>query len=267
MTNTLTPCGQIVKRYDPDRFLLSLFAPPETRENLWGVMAFNHEIAKTREIVTETQLGHMRLQWWREEIHKIYTNTAYEPHDILSALETAIKACALPQDLFERLLYGREFDLEDVVPQTLEGVLNYADFTSTPLLTLMGMIAGVDTTYEPLYPIAINYALCGIIRAVPFHAAQKRCYLPQDLLELHNVSLKALYKGTPEKGLQNLIKDLDAHILDNIQPEHRFLKAVYALTQLYKKRIRRAKYVPFHTKLQKPLPFKALRLTYKTYMF
>ena len=54
---TISYCGETVRKHDPDRFLLSMFAPPESREALWALYAFNHEIAKTREVVTETQVA------------------------------------------------------------------------------------------------------------------------------------------------------------------------------------------------------------------
>ena len=72
MAKTLSYCGQVVRDQDRDRFLLSLFAPADRREALWALFAFNHEIAKTREVVTEMQLGLIRLQWWREQVTNIF---------------------------------------------------------------------------------------------------------------------------------------------------------------------------------------------------
>src|SRR5260221_11842658 len=65
---TLSYCGQQVRRYDHDRFLTALFAPADRRDDLLALYAFNLEIAKIRETVTEPMLGRIRLQWWRETI-------------------------------------------------------------------------------------------------------------------------------------------------------------------------------------------------------
>ena len=53
----LSTLQNLVQRHDPDRYLLSLFAPARHRAALWALYAFNHEIAKTREVVTETTMG------------------------------------------------------------------------------------------------------------------------------------------------------------------------------------------------------------------
>ena len=58
--------GKIVCGHDPDRYLCDLFAKPKAREGLFALHAFNHEVAKIRELVSEPMLGHIRLQWWRE---------------------------------------------------------------------------------------------------------------------------------------------------------------------------------------------------------
>ena len=40
----------LVRRHDPDRFLTALFAPPEKRDALLTLYAFNHELARAREV-------------------------------------------------------------------------------------------------------------------------------------------------------------------------------------------------------------------------
>ena len=148
MQDNFNYCRQLVKDYDYDRYLISLCAPKAVQKYIWALLAFNYEISKTREIVTETQLGLIRLQWWREEIDKIYTGQAFKDNQILPALAEAIKEKELSKDSLETLLYAREFDLEDVAPENLEGLVSYADFTNTPLLRLMAQICGHDIDEE-----------------------------------------------------------------------------------------------------------------------
>ena len=58
-----------------------------------AVLAFNIEIAKTREMVREGLLGEVRLQWWRDTIELIYNNSKYTHTDFTVVLElnSAIK--------------------------------------------------------------------------------------------------------------------------------------------------------------------------------
>jgi phytoene synthase len=44
------PIAALVRRHDPDRFLTALFAPPAKRDALLTLYAFNHELARAREV-------------------------------------------------------------------------------------------------------------------------------------------------------------------------------------------------------------------------
>ena len=213
----LSFCGQVVRENDPDRFFLSLFIPPSrsgrygdkagvnVHEHVWALFAFNHEIAKTREVVSETQLGLIRLQWWRDAIGAIFDGGPVLEHKIVEGLARAIEKYNLPRDLFETLIYAREFDLEDVRPGNMEGLLHYADFTSTPLTKLVLQVIDPENS-DLVHPVAVNYALSGILRSVVHFAAQRRCLLPEDRMQAHSVYLNQLYEAKEQPGLARGIR-------------------------------------------------------------
>lgn len=260
MVSNLSYCGEQVRAHDPDRFLLSMFAPAACREALWALFAFNHEIAKTREVVTETQLGMIRLQWWRDAIKAVYEGGAVPEHEIVSALALAIKDYDLPRAHFDALIYAREFDLEDVLPGNLEGTLHYADFTGTPLMKLAVQICGGDPEIEPVQPIALNYGLAGLLRAVRTHALQRRCYLPQDLVNKHGVKLNQLYELKAQDGLATVVRAAADEFTAGVKTDVAFLRAAQALSGIYMRQIKRLEHDVFHSKMQVQPAFKALRL-------
>ncbi len=255
----LSYCGELVKTQDPDRFLLSMFAPADRREGLWALFAFNHEVAKTREVVSETQLGLIRLQWWRDAIEGIYEREEVLEHEVLEALAKAIAVYDLPRELFDTLIYAREFDLEDVLPGNVEGLVNYADFTTTPLMKLALQIVG-DGEGDPVQPVSVNYALAGILRSVPFYAGQRRCFLPEDLMKKHGQSVNKLYEMKPADGLPYVVKDIVEQALDGVKCESRFLRANNKLAGMYLKQLKNCRYDVFHPKAALSPAFKALRL-------
>ena len=57
---------RIARDGDPDRALAALFAPRESRADLLALIAFNVELARIAEQVSEPELGAIRMQWWRE---------------------------------------------------------------------------------------------------------------------------------------------------------------------------------------------------------
>lgn len=262
--NSLSYCRELLREHDRDRFLLSLFAPASCREALWALFAFNHEIAKTREVVSETQLGLIRLQWWRDEIAKIYSGEEVPDHEVLSALAVAVRTYDLPQEKFETLTYAREFDLEDVRPANLEGLINYADFTTTPLMKLAVQVSGSNPDVEPVQPIAINYALSGLLRSVVFHARQSRCYLPEDLMDQHSVKLNGLYNLKPAAGLSEVVREVVEAFVPGVKTQNKFLKALQALSHLYLRQIKSVNCDVMSSKLLVSPAFKELRVALAT---
>lgn len=260
--NTLSRCGEIVRKYDPDRFLISMFVPAEVREDLWAVFAFNYEIAKTREVVSENTLGLIRLQWWRDAIGGIYDGKVLS-HEVVEPLAVAIMRHDLPREHFDTLLYAREFDLEDVMPANLEGLLNYSDFTSTPLLKLAIKIAGGDHEIEPVRPIATNYALMGVIRAVHFHAAQGRCLLPEDLLQKHGLKRNDIGNPMYRDALSDVVKCIAAGYTKGIRPDHKFLVVSEHMAYMYLRQLERCKFDTMSHKFAMQPPFKVLSLVFK----
>lgn len=255
-------CGELVRGQDPDRFMISMLAEPARRAALWALFAFNIEIAKTRSAVSETQLGLIRLQWWREAIGRIYDGGGAPEHEILRPLAAAIKAHELPRADFDMMIYAREFDLEDTLPGNLEGLMNYADFTSSPLLALAMRIAGEVPDAEPVRPVAVNYALAGILRSVPHFARERRCLLPEDLLAAHGQSVNKLYDGQLAPGLREVVRAVCAQRLEGMRTQSRILRAANALAMMYFRQIERAGHDVFDPKMAREPAFKALRVLF-----
>ncbi|MBI1214857.1 MAG: phytoene/squalene synthetase [Alphaproteobacteria bacterium] len=249
----------MARKHDPGRFLLSLFAPAERREDLWSLIAFNHEIAKTREVVTETQLGLIRLQWWRDALAGVYDGKPVLKHQVVEPLAEAIRRHDLPRELFEALIFAREFDLEDRAPATLEGMANYADFTATPLLKLWRRVTGAgDMPEDELIAAGTAYALTGLLRAAPVHLHQRRCYLPEDLLKAQGLDPYMLYDGKGLDKLAPVVKAVTKRARQAAEKSPGFLST--RMARMYLAQIEKAQCNLLSSSLQAPPPFMALRL-------
>ena len=240
--------------------MISMLAPADRRAALWALFAFNHEIAKTREVVSEPMLGMMRLQWWRDEIGKIYGGKDFGKHEVLEPLALAIRAYDLPQTHFEMLLEAREFDLGEEHPANIEGLLNYADFTNAPLLKLALQTSGGDPETEPVQAISINYGLAGVLRAVPYHAAQGRCLWPEDLMKEHGLDPYIWAKPENRGAVQEMTGRIAKEFVSGVRADSVILKPVQKLADMYFKQIKAYKFDVFSPKMAAPPPLKALRL-------
>lgn len=256
---SLTYCGNVVRQQDPDRFLLSLLAPRRARPALWALIAFNYEIAKTREVVSETTTGLIRLTWWREAVAEIYQGAPVRQHEGVKALAEAIRAYDLPQKKFETLIYAREFDVEDRAPATLEGLFHYADYTTTPLTELLLKVLGQGDAAAR--EISIRYAVAGLLRAVPFMARQRRFYLPDDIMAAHNMASHRLFDFNERDKLPGVVKDIIAAlpVAPKALPKH--FKAMNKMSDLYLAQIKRAGFDVFDSSLMALPQFMALRIT------
>src|SRR5438067_13039670 len=79
----------LLRRHDRDRFQTALLAPAERREALLALYAFNYEIARLREAVTEPMLGQIRLRWWREVVAAAFVGGPPRHHLVAGRATTA----------------------------------------------------------------------------------------------------------------------------------------------------------------------------------
>jgi len=264
-------CLEQVRRYDRERYLCAVTAPEPARGRLLALYAFNLEVSKVRETVSEALLGQIRLQWWREALAE-FARGSVRAHPIAQALDEALRESPVRPALFERLLTAREFDLDDAPPPTLAVLENYASDTSAALQQAALDILGVadDAADRAAVAIGTAWALIGLLRAVPFHARQRRLYLPADLLEKEAVSPDALFEGRPGPGLKAVVQAVDARAGEHLAAARALrrevpkaalpalLPAVFA--DIHRRRLAAVDYDPFAPALQQPIPFDALRL-------
>src|ERR1700750_2195993 len=106
----LSPVAALVRRHDRDRYQTVLFAPATRRETLFALYAFNYEIARVRESVTQPMLGQIRLQWWRANIAAAFEAGAMRHPPVVEPLAATIREFGLTRDHFDRLIDARETD-------------------------------------------------------------------------------------------------------------------------------------------------------------
>ncbi len=173
----------LVRRHDRNRFQTALFAPAARREALFALYAFNYEIARARESVTQPTLGRIRLEWWRENIAAAYGDGLVRPHPVVEALTAAIREAGLTRAHLDRLIDTREADFDDDPPANLPALENYAEGTSSRLIHLALEAVGVrnPAAGKAGHHVGIAYALSGLLRALPLRMATARPIIPADV--------------------------------------------------------------------------------------
>jgi|TARA_R110002126_G_scaffold13118_3_gene56808 phytoene synthase len=254
----------IVSAHDQPRYTISLFAKTlEMKQALWALYAFNYEVAKTREIVSDTTLGLIRLTWWREALNMIYgkpteQKRSLDDHPILPELADAIKTFALPYNLFDELLLGREFDLEDLQPDTLDGLITYIKNTNGPLLKLACLISNDDIAEDNLIALACANGLSGILHAIPFHAQHNIAMLPASHVNKDDIFSANLTTLTP--CITDIAQSASELLSKMPRPSKGICRALYKLTQLELGHIKKCAFNVRDAKYQQKIPFLAFRI-------
>ncbi|MCF4164440.1 squalene/phytoene synthase family protein [Zavarzinia compransoris] len=207
------PLGDFVRIHDPDRFLAAMFAPAGRRGDLFALYAFNFEVARVREIVSDAMIGQLRLQWWRDALDEVALGRPPRQHEVVLPLAQAIARHDLPMAMFERLLDARELDLDDQPPPDLAALRRYLDGTSGTLIELALRVLGVEAGAGAAvaHAAGVGFGLAGILRALPFHAGADRHYLPADLMARHGVERSALAAGRGGPALAALSAEIADH--------------------------------------------------------
>ncbi len=161
-----------IRRADPDRFFTTLFAPAGKREALWLLYAFNHELARAREVASEPTLALIRLTWWREVVEG-----AWRQHEIATPLTKALNEGVFKRADLAALIDAREAEAASEIPD-FDSFMNYTRGTAGKLARIAGKLLGLDS--DAVEDLGTAYGISGVLRAAPFLARQGRSLLPAD---------------------------------------------------------------------------------------
>jgi 15-cis-phytoene synthase len=195
--------AELVRRRDPDRFFTALFAPAARRDALLVLYAFNDELARASEVVSQPIMALIRLQWWREVVEG-----TRKRHEIATPLSEAIEAGALRRDDLLALIEARE---EEADPA-------FADVGAWRAWLMAGAgglavaaghaVGGNDA--EALRPYGAAYGAAGVLRRARAQAHAGRVRLPEDALAAHGLVREAVTAEPETPKLAGVLADLAA---------------------------------------------------------
>ena len=207
-------CAILVRESDFDRYAATLFAPPERRAQLLALYAFNAEIARVRELVTQALAGEIRLQWWIDVLSGKSAADA-QGNPVAAQLLRTIEVCGLSRASLRELVEAHRFDLYDEAMQTTAEMEGFLDQTAGKLFLLGTRVlaAGAPVERSPLLEALTHHAslahgLTSLIEALPRHAARRQLYVPLGSLQKFGVTREALFTGDSPPELPRLVQSL-----------------------------------------------------------
>ena len=265
-------CLAQVRHGDRDRYLALLFSPATTRGGLAAVAAFNLELARAASEISESMMGLVRLQWWREAVEEIRARGATRRHPVVDALAAATRAHRLSTDRMLAMIAGKEEELESDGAPTQAAFDARADATAANLIRLSLEAVGLDPAEPALAAASAEigqaYATVGCARSVLLDARRRRLRLPTEALAQAGVDLDKLFDLRPQPALQACLSALAKQAESGLTVARRRpiprrarpLILTARLAALHLERLRHAAYDPFDPRVIMTSPFDVWRL-------
>ena len=210
-------CAELVRAHDFARYASTLFMPATQRRALLALYAFNVEISRVREQVSQPLPGEIRLQWWTDMLAGA-GHGGVEGNPVAAELLLAIRNWDLPVEPLSRLIDEHQFDLYNDPMPTMAALEGYINGTASALLSLGARIAGSQS--EEIEHLArhagLAQGIAHVLTALPLDASRRQLFVPLQLLESNGVDLEEVFAGkeapTLRAALDQLIGEAQAHL-------------------------------------------------------
>ena len=210
-------CADLVRSHDFVRYASTLFVPPDRRRALLALYAFNVEIWRVRDQISQPLPGEIRLQWWTDMLAGEGQGGA-EGNPVAAELRRAIADFHLPVDPLSRLIDEHQFDLYNDPMPTLAALEGYVTETASALFALAARIAGsafIEVEHLARHA-GLAQGLTDVIATLPRDASRRQLFVPLQLLESHGCGIEEVFSGrqTPRlrAALLQLIGEARKHL-------------------------------------------------------
>jgi len=272
----LSYCAEQVRRYDPDRYLCTLFAPASARDALFALYAFDHEIARVRHVVSEPMAGMIRLQWWRDALDGIAAGRPLA-HPVAQAVRAAWPTLAAYRERLDAAIDARERELEETPFAKLGDLERHLEATSAGITeAALGLLEADDPTARAAgRHTALAWGLAVLLRSVSRDAQDHRVLLPTARLAQEAVSTEAVLEQKADPALCQAVAALAAFGESHLEAARKARRRVprKALAALlpgslagdYYGRLGRVHHDPFAAAARQRDPMAPLRLAWRAW--
>jgi phytoene synthase len=249
-------CADLVRAHDFERYASTLFVSADSRRALLALYAFNVEISRVRDQVSQPLPGEIRLQWWTDMLAGA-GHGGVEGNPVAAEVLLATRTYGLPVERLSRLVDEHQFDLYNDPMPSMAALEAYVHDTSSALFALGARIMGrqSEETDHLARHAGLAQGFARVIATLPIDASRRQLFVPVQVLESHGSGIEEVFAGreTPQlrAALDQLIGEARAHLktafelLPSAPPEVRPLFLPLALVRRDLARMSRADSDPF----------------------
>jgi len=203
-------CADLVRSHDFARYAATIFVSADVRRALLALYAFNVEITRVRDQVTQALPGEIRLQWWTDMLAG-HAHGSAEGNPVAAELMQVIRAGGLPVEMLSRLIEEHQFDLYNDPMPTMAALEGYLNDTSSALFALAARIVGGPPS-PAVDHLARHAGLAqGFVRVIAtlaYDASRRQLFLPQQVLAQHGSDLEEVFAGKLTPRLRGVVDQL-----------------------------------------------------------
>lgn len=183
-----------------------LFLPPDQRKAITALYAFCREVDDIVDECNERDIAITKLQWWRNEIEKLFDNQPQHP--VTKALKPHIKTFNLAQEYFQEIIDGMEMDLTHVSYPTFKDLSLYCYRVASAVGLLSVEIFGYEdrNTVKYAHNLGMAFQLTNILRDIHEDLMRGRIYIPEEEMKEFGVSTQDLHHPKTNSQLQELLR-------------------------------------------------------------
>jgi phytoene synthase len=210
-------CADLVRTHDFARYASTLFLPQIQRRALLSIYAFDVEISRVRDQVSQPLPGEMRLQWWTDMLAG-EGHGGIEGNPVAAELQLAIQDRHLPVERLSRLIDEHQFDLYNDPMPTMAALESYLNDTASALFSLgAGIAGGQSGEIEHLARHAgLAQGMAQVMAALPRDASRRQLFVPLQVLQQHGSGMEEVFAGRQTAKLRavlhQLVGDAQGHL-------------------------------------------------------
>ncbi len=176
------------------------------RKAIIALYAFCREIDDVVDNPGEEQIKAIKLQWWRDEISRLFDSQAQHP--VSRALTPVLEQFDLPEEYFLEIIDGMEMDLHNHRYGSFKSLNLYCYRVAGVVGLMAAEIFGYTDRHTLKYArdLGTAFQLTNILRDVHEDAQRGRIYLPNEDLQRFSVTEEDILAGRASGNFQQLMQ-------------------------------------------------------------
>lgn len=220
-------CADLVRSHDFARYASTLFVEEPERRALLALYAFNVEIIRIRDQVSQPLPGEVRMQWWTDLLAGA-EHGGVEGNPVAAELMLAIRTYGLPTEPLSRLIDEHQFDLYNDPMPTLAALEGYVHETSSALFGLAARVLAPPSAESDHLARHAGFALgfAEVIASLPRDAARRQLFVPLQFLQGHGSGQEDVFARSQTPQTRAAIDQLIGEARGHLQTAERLLPEV-----------------------------------------